>query len=155
MAALSTLTRTPKNLMSTRTGNSLVSILNISSMSWCIISFLNSNEMKFSNSWGNKIMYSSETYDINFTIDLFSSKNKNFEFEILNENYKVLNQGNFNTDQGFNKIKIPIVIDKKLSSKYLKKIGFKSKISDDGNRYLSKGEYILKVDNQQLRFSVK
>ena len=62
------------------------------------ISFLNFNEIKFSNSWGNKIMYSSETYDINFTIDLFSSKNKNFEFEILNENNKTLNQGNFNTD---------------------------------------------------------
>jgi len=120
-----------------------------------IISFLNFNEIKFSNSWGNKMIYSSETFDMNLVIDLFSSKNKNFEFEILNENYKVLNQGNFNTDQGFNKIKIPIVIDKKLSSKYLKKIGFKSKISDDGNRYLCKGEYILKVDNQELRFSVK
>ena len=120
-----------------------------------IISFLNFNEIKFSKSWGNKMIYSSETFDINLVIDLFSSKNKNFEFEILNENYKVLNQGNFNTDQGFNKIKIPIVIDKKLSSKYLKKIGFKSKISEDGNRYLSKGEYILKVDNQELRFSVK
>ena len=120
-----------------------------------IISFLNFNEIKFSNLWGNKMIYSSETFDINLVIDLFSSKNKNFEFEILNENYKVLNQGNFNTDQGFNKIKIPIVIDKKLSSKYLKKIGFKSKISDDGNRYLCKGEYILKVDNQELRFSVK
>ena len=100
-------------------------------------------------------MYSSETYDINFIIDLFSSKNKNFEFEILNENYKTLNQGNFNTDYGFNKIKIPIIIDKKLSGKYLKKIGFNAKISDDGNRYLSKGEYILKVDNQELKFSVK
>ena len=120
-----------------------------------IISFLNINEIKFSNSWGNKMIYSSETFDINLVIDLFSSKNKNFEFEILNENYKVLNQGNFNTDQGFNKIKIPMVIDKKLSSKYLKKIGFKSKVSDDRNRYLSKGEYILKVDNQDLRFSVK
>ena len=120
-----------------------------------IISFLNSNEIKFSNSWGNKIIYSSETYDINFTIDLFSSKNKNFEFEILNENYKTLNQGNFNTDYGFNKIKIPIIIDKKLSGKHLKKIGFNAKISDDGNRYLSKGEYILKVDNQELKFSVK
>ena len=119
------------------------------------ISFLNFNEIKFSNSWGNKIMYSSETYDINFTIDLFSSKNKNFEFEILNENYKTLNQGNFNTDYGFNKIKIPIIIDKKLSGKHLKKIGFNAKISDDGNRYLSKGEYILKVDNQELKFSVK
>ena len=120
-----------------------------------IMSFLNINEIKFSNSWGNKMIYSSETFDINLVIDLFSSKNKNFEFEILNENYKVLNQGNFNTDQGFNKIKIPMVIDKKLSSKYLKKIGFKSKVSDDRNRYLSKGEYILKVDNQDLRFSVK
>ena len=120
-----------------------------------IISFLNFNEIKFSNSWGKKIIYSSETIDKNFVIDLFSSKNKNFDFEILNENYKTLNQGNFNTDYGFNKIKIPITIDKKLSDKYLKKIGFNSKISDDGNRYLSKGEYILKVDNQELKFSVK
>ena len=56
---------------------------------------------------------------------------------------------------GFNKIKIPIKIDKKLSGKYLKKIGFNAKISDDGNRYLSKGEYILKVDNQELKLSVK
>jgi len=67
----------------------------------------------------------------------------------------ILNQGKFNTDFGFNKIKIPITINKKFSDKYLKKIGFKSKISDDGNRYLSKGEYILKVDNQHLKFSVK
>ena len=41
------------------------------------------------------------------------------------------------------------------SGKHLKKIGFNAKISDDGNRYLSKGEYILKVDNQELKFSVK
>ena len=86
---------------------------------------------------------------------MFSSKNGNYEFQILNENYKILNKGNFIADHGFNKVKIPLLVDKKINSNYLKKIGFISKISDDGNRYLIKGKYILKVDNQELSFSVK
>ena len=120
-----------------------------------ILSLLNHEDIRFSNSWGKKIIYSTQKLNTDLIVDLFSSNNGNFEFQILNENYKILNKGNFNVDHGFNKVKIPIVVDKKLTSNYLKKIGFVSKISDDGNRYLIKGKYILKVDNQELSFSVK
>ena len=120
-----------------------------------ILSLLNSEDIRFSNSWGKKIIYSNQNLSQKLVVDLFSSKNGNFEFQVLNENYKTLYKGNFNVDHGFNKVKIPIVIDKKFSSNYLKKIGLVLEKSDDGNRYLIKGKYILKVDNQELIFSVK
>ena len=120
-----------------------------------ILSLLNSEDIRFSNSWGKKIIYSNQNLSPKLVVDLFSSKNGNFEFQVLNENYNTLYKGNFNVDHGFNKVKLPIVIDKKFSSNYLKKIGLVLEKSDDGNRYLIKGKYILKVDNQELSFSVK
>ena len=135
--------------------NFFVSKFEVTNSDENILSLLNLEDIRFSNSWGKKIIYSTQNLSPNLVLDLFSSKNGNFEFEILNAKYKTLNKGNFDVDHGFNKIKIPIVIDKKFSSNYLKKIGLVLEKSDDGNRYLTKGKYILKVDNQELSFLVK
>ena len=67
----------------------------------------------------------------------------------------ILNKGKLNLDKGFNNIEIMPMINYSIATKKLKKIGISSEKSEDGNIYLPKGDYILKINDFSRKFSIK
>ena len=60
-----------------------------------------------------------------------------------------------NFDKGFNNVEILPIINHSIAAKKLNKIGISSEKSEDGNIYLPKGDYILKINDFSRKFSIK
>ena len=78
-----------------------------------------------------------------------------YDYTITDNFNNILNKGQLNFDKGFNYIEILPIINNSIGAKKLKKIGIVSEKSEDGNIYLSKGDYILKINGISRKFSIK
>ena len=78
-----------------------------------------------------------------------------YDYTLRDKMNNILNKGQLNFDKGFNNIEILPIINESLSNNKLKKIGLSSDKSEDGNIYLSKGDYTLNINGFSRNFSIK
>ena len=78
-----------------------------------------------------------------------------YDYTLRDKMNNILNKGQLNFDKGFNNIEILPIINESLNKNKLKNIGISSAKSEDGNIYLSKGNYILKINGISRNFSIK
>ena len=79
----------------------------------------------------------------------------NIKFKILNNDKRLLSNGEIKLDKGFNRLEILPVADKRLNQKQRQKLGITLKKADDGNVYFNKGKYIFSINNTSKKFLVK
>ena len=113
------------------------------------------NDLRHSNSWGKRSNYSDNVFKSSVKTIAYSDKSMVYDYTITDNFNNILNKGQLNFDKGFNYIEILPIIDNSIGAKKLKKIGIVSEKSEDGNIYLPKGDYILKINGISRKFSIK
>jgi hypothetical protein len=86
---------------------------------------------------------------------VYSDNSVIYDYTIKDNMNNILNKGQLNFDKGFNNIEILPIINESLNKNKLKKIGLSSDKSEDGNIYLSKGDYTLNINGFSRNFSIK
>tara|TARA_B100000242_G_scaffold79076_1_gene52123 strand:- start:846 stop:1232 length:387 start_codon:yes stop_codon:yes gene_type:complete len=113
------------------------------------------NDLKHSNSWGKKSNYSNVFFKSPVKAIVYSDNSVMYDYTIRDNMNNILNKGQLNFDKGFNNIEILPIINESLNKNKLKKIGLSSDKSEDGNIYLSKGDYTLNINGFSRNFSIK
>ena len=113
------------------------------------------NDLKHSNSWGKKSNYSNVFFKSPVKAIVYSDNSVMYDYTIRDNMNNILNKGQLNFDKGFNNIEILPIISESLNKNKLKKIGLSSDKSEDGNIYLSKGNYTLNINGFSRNFSIK
>ena len=113
------------------------------------------DDIRHSSSWGRIINYSDEVIKTLIEATVYSNQATISNYSITDKDNNILNQGELKFDKGFNLVEIMPVINTSLNEKKLMKMGLSSKKSDDGNIYLSKGEYRLNISDFSRDFLVK
>ena len=113
------------------------------------------NDLRHSNSWGKRSNYSDDVFNSSVKTIVYSDKSIVHDYTITDNFNNILNKGQLNFDKGFNNVEILPIINHSIAAKKLKKIGISSEKSEDGNIYLSKGDFILKINGFSRKFSVK
>ena len=101
------------------------------------------NDLRHSNSWGKRSNYSDDVFNSSVKTIVYSDKSIVHDYTITDNFNNILNKGQLNFDKGFNNVEILPIINHSIAAKKLKKIGISSEKSEDGNIYLSKGDFIL------------
>lgn len=114
-------------------------------------------DLKKTRSWGFKNNYEKYTPDQSsfLNIHIFSQIKKKINYSISDINNNILNKGHLDIDKGFNISNVLAIVNEKFNNKKAKKIGLDINKYDDGNIYLSKGEYIFTLGALTRRFFVK
>ena len=86
---------------------------------------------------------------------MYSDNTIMYDYTLRDDMNNILNKGQLNFDKGFNYIEILPIINESLNKNKLKKIGLSSNKSEDGNIYLSKGDYKLNINGLSRKFSIK
>jgi hypothetical protein len=113
------------------------------------------DDIRHSSSWGRTINYSDELIKTLIQATVYSNQDITLNYSITDKDNNILNQGELKLDKGFNLVEVMPIINTSLNEKKLRKMGLSSRKSDDGNIYLSKGEYRLNISDFSRDFLVK
>ena len=129
------------------------------------ITIVNIDNLNYSNNWGMEsninqsvsLIYDKPQIDPRsfIQVDLFSESSDSIKFKILNNDKRLLSNGEIKLDKGFNRLQILPVADKSLNQKQRQKLGLTLKKAADGNVYFNKGKYIFSINNTSKEFLVK
>jgi len=72
----------------------------------------------------------------------------------MDEKGNILNNGDAILNKGFNTISILPIVNVDINDNKLKKLSFATNKASDGNIYLGKGEYKLKINNEIKAFNI-
>ena len=112
--------------------------------------------IRSSEQWGNSWSKWADTYPPSTTFSFYANAKGNQTVKILSEGNVELNSIRINADKGFNYADYDLTITEAGKAQLLKEnADTKVKKAKNGNYYLPKGEYTIKINNESMSFEVK
>ncbi len=105
--------------------------------------------MRFSSKWEKSKSQWSKPNTPNMTVSYFVSKAGKYSVEILAEDETKLNSFSVNAEKGFNYFDYDLSVSEKSIKNYFSKKEIKVKKADNGDYFLPKGEYRIKISGNK------
>ena len=106
-------------------------------------------ETRHSSRWGSSWSQYSEPYEPKIDVAYFVSNGGNIKLEVLADEKNVLYSKTLKADKGFNYTDYDFSVSSKNVKSYFGKKKVKLKKADNGNYYLPKGEYMLRISSNK------